>query len=542
MTAFTGTWRLARLAARRDRILIPVWVAAITVLLAGVVASVAALYADERERTLGAAFSAGNVAARIFDGPASGTDLGAMAMVEAYAILAILTAIMSIQAVVRHTRQDEETGRAELLGSTVVGRHAPLTGALFMVIAANAVLALAVAAVLLANGFAVAGSFAGGAALAAVGVTFAGVAAVTAQLATTQRAATGLAVVVLGAAFVLRAVGDAVGEVAPSGVELVSAWPSWLSPLGWGQQVRPFHQDNWPIFGLFAALFLVLVVTAYALTSHRDVGAGMLGVRPGPATAPASLLSPLGLAWRLQRGILLAWLVGLMIIGAAFGAVGDSVDDFVGISEQFEQILRQQAGDAGLVDLFFGFLMGLLGVVAAAYTVQALLRMRSEEAGGYLEPVLATSVARTTWLGSHVLIAAAGTAVVLTGVGVSGALGYWVAAGDLGTGLGMLAAALVQIPAAFALGGFVVAVFGIVPRWSLPVAWSALVVSLVIGQFGDLLELPQTVLNLSPFTHLPVVPAEPFAATPVLILLAAAVVLSGAGWWAFRRRDLAITA
>jgi ABC-2 type transport system permease protein len=542
MTVFTGVWRLVLLAARRDRVLIPVWLIAITGLLAGVVSSVAALYVDARERALVAAFSAGNVASRIFDGPASGTDLGAIAWVEAYVVLAILTAIMSAQAVVRHTRQDEETGRAELLGSAVVGRHARLAAALLLAVAANAILALAATAVLLTSGFAVAGSFAGGAALAAIGVTFAGVAAVTVQLAGTQRGATGLALTVLGVAFLLRAVGDAAGEVAASGVELISAWPSWLSPIGWGQQVRPFHQDNWPVFGLFLGLFVALVATAFTLTSHRDVGAGMLGTRPGPATAARALLSPWGLAWRLQRGILLAWFVGLIVVGAAFGAVADSVDDFVGISDQFEQLLRQQAGDADLVDLFFGFLLSLIGVVAAAYTVQALLRLRSEEAGGYLEPVLATSVGRGTWLASHAVIAAVGTAVLLAAVGLSGAVGYGIVTGDLGTGLRMLAAALTQIPAVFALGGFVLAVFGLLPRWSLPLSWGSLVVSLVISQFGDLLELPQVVLNLSPFTHLPVVPAEPFAPLPVLVLLGVAVVLGGAGLWGFRRRDLVLTA
>jgi ABC-2 type transport system permease protein len=542
MTVFTGTWQLALLAARRDRVLIPVWLIAITGLLAGVVSSVAALYVDARERALVAAFSAGNVASRIFDGPASGTDLGAIAWVEAYVVLAILAAIMSAQAVVRHTRQDEEAGRAELLGSAVVGRHARLTAALLLAIASNTVLALAAAAVLIASGFAVAGSFAGGAALAAIGVTFAGVAAVTVQLAGTQRGATGLAIMVLGVAFLLRAVGDAAGEVAASGVELVSAWPSWLSPIGWGQQIRPFHQDNWPVFGLFVGLFVLLVATAFTLTNHRDIGAGMLSTRPGPATAARALLSPWGLAWRLQRGTLLAWLVGLVIVGAAFGAVADGVDDFVGISDQFEQLLRQQAGDADLVDLFFGFLLGLIGVVAAAYTVQALLRLRSEEAGGYLEPVLATAVGRATWLGSHVVIAAVGTTVLLAGVGLSGAIGYGIVTGDLGTGLRMLAAALVQIPAVFALGGFALAVFGLLPRWSLPLAWASLVASLVISQFGDLLELPQPVRNLSPFSHLPVVPAEPLALTPVLLLLAVAAALAGVGLWGFRRRDLALTA
>ena len=45
---------------------------------------------------------------------------------------------MSILLVVRHTRADEETGRAELVGAGVVGRHAPLAAALVVAAIADA--------------------------------------------------------------------------------------------------------------------------------------------------------------------------------------------------------------------------------------------------------------------------------------------------------------------------------------------------------------------------------------------------------------------
>jgi ABC-2 type transport system permease protein len=537
-----GTWRLVRLALRRDRILLPVWLAAIGGLAAAVVASIAALYVDEQERVAAATFSAANTVARIFDGPASGTELGALAMVEAYVVLAILVALMSSQMVVRHTRQDEETGRAELLEAAVVGRHARLSAALIVAVAANLVLAALVALVLLGQDLGLAGSVAGGLALAGVGIGFAGIAAVTAQLAETQRAANGLAALALGVAFSLRAVGDAFGEVGPSGVEVVSAWPSWLSPIGWGQQVRPFHQDNWDVFALFAALFVVLVAVAFRLTSHRDVGTGMLRSRLGPPVAAARLGTPLGLAWRLQRGGLWGWLAGLLVVGTAFGAVGEGVDDVAGISEQLEELIRQMAASGELVDLYFALAMGLLGVAVAAFAVQALLRMRGEEASGRLEPVLATAVPRRVWLASHVTVAAGGAVGLLAAMGAGGAAGYWAVTGDLATGLGFLAAALAQIPAVFALGGFVIAVFAVAPRWVTAVAWAAVAVSLVMGQLGAILELPQAVLNVSPFTHVPPVPAEPFTWTPVLALLGTAIALGGVGFVVFARRDLDTTA
>lgn len=201
------------------------------------------------------------------------------------------------------------------------------------------------------------------------------------------------------------------------------------------------------------------------------------------------------------------------------------------------------APEGGLVDLYFAVVAGFPGIAAAGYTVQALLRMRAEEATGRLEPVLATALGRTRWLASHVVIAVGGTTAVLAATGLAGGLVYGASTGRWATGLGgLLAGALVQTPAALALGGFVVAAFGLVPRWAVGLAWAALAVSLVMGQLGQLLGLPQPVLNLSPFSHVPQVPAGSVTVLPLAVLLGVAVALGAVGVTTFRRRDLAIAA
>ena len=543
MTALVGTGRLLRLALRRDRILLPAWAVSIAALTAGVVASIVGLYATEQERVAAVSFTAANPVARVFDGPASGTDPGAIAMGEGYILYAILVALMSIQAVVRHTRLEEETGRAELVGSAVVGRHAPLSASLLLVVLANLAVAALVTLVLLVNGLAVSGSVLAGLSLAGVGVVFAGVAAVASQVLSTSRGANGAGAAVVGVAFVLRAVGDVAGHIAEGGLEVVSAWPSWLSPIGWAQQTRPFYQDNFGLLALFAATALVLVAIAFRLTEHRDVGAGMVPPRPGPPRAAPSLGSPLGLAWRQQRGMLLAWAVAMAVVGTAFGAVGAEADEIVGISEDLQRALQAMAPDGGIVDLYFAFAIGFLGIAATGFTVQALLRARAEEAAGHLEAVLATATSRSGWLASHVVVAVAGTAALFVVLGVTGALAFGTITGDWAVGVeGMLGGAVVQLPAALALGALVLAAVALLPRWAAAIGWAALAVGLVMGQLGALLELPQPVLNLSPFTHVPAVPAEPLSLLPLTLLLAAAAALGAVGFVAFARRDLATTA
>ena len=537
-----GTRRLIRLAARRDRIVLPVWIASIVGIAWMVIGTYEATVGVEAERISTATFAAGNPMARMFDGPAAGYDLGAMVMVECYQVLATRAALMSAQAVVRHTRQDEETGRAELIGSAVVGRHARLTAALVVALAANVVLGGALAGVLAGAGFTGVRALVAGVSVAGMGWAFAGVAAIGAQVFSTARGANAVAGIGLGVAFLVRAVGDLLGDVAPNGVAVISAWPSWLSPIGWGQQMRPFYQDRWWIAGLFVALTVVLVAVAVELERRRDVGPGMVPARSGPAYAAPGLRTAAGLAWRLQRGVFLTWLIGLVVMGAALGPMGESASDLIGENQQMLALLERLSPGADVVDLYFAFSMAIFGVAAAGYTVQALLRMRAEEVTGRLEPVLATATGRRQWLAGHVLIATAGTTVILALTGVASGLTYGAAAGDWSAMSDPLSGALVQLPAALALGGFVVALFGLLPHLSGPLAWASLALALVVGQLGSLLDLPQWALDISPFTHVPLVPADPFTVTPIIWLTVTALALGALGFAAFRRRDLAIGA
>jgi ABC-2 type transport system permease protein len=131
------------------------------------------------------------------------------------------------------------------------------------------------------------------------GVVFGAVAGVTAQLTEQVRAATGSALAVLGAAVLVRGVGDV---VRPGGSPL-----SWFSPVAWAQQNRALVDVRWTPLLLSGALLGALVAGAPRLAGRRDVGAGLLPPRRGPAGASALLSGPTGLLTRLQRGTVVGW-------------------------------------------------------------------------------------------------------------------------------------------------------------------------------------------------------------------------------------------
>ena len=72
-----------------------------------------------------------------------------------------------------------------------------------------------------------------------------------------------------------------------------------------------------------------------------------------------------------------------VVIGATAKGVGDLLD-----SQAARDLIAKLGGSHTLVDAFLAAELGILGVVASAYTVQAVLRLRSEETSGRAEAVL----------------------------------------------------------------------------------------------------------------------------------------------------------
>jgi ABC-2 type transport system permease protein len=533
-SGFAGTGRLLRLALRRDRIVATVWILGLFLYAYSQAASIISLYPTQADLDRLAATAEGigaNPAVVALQGPAyDASTYGGATAWQLVTPWVFLIGLMSLFLLTRHTRQEEETGRAELVSAGVVGRYAWMAAGLLWVLAVNLVLAAVTTATFIASGLPAAGSVWLVVDCVLAGLVFAGVAAITVQITQYQRAANGMAFAVLGVAFLLRAIGDSAPAL---------SWLSWLSPIGWAERFRPFAGERWWVLPLPVAVLLVLLVVVASLQTRRDQGAGVLPVRPGPATAPPGLRSPLALAWRLQRGALLGWAIGMGIAGLSFGAIAQDIVQAANQDPETAKMLEQLGGSGSLVDVFLAAILSWLGMLAAAYAVQAILRLRSEETELRAEQVLATAVPRTGWAGSHLLVAAVGSAVLLVTGGLIAGFAHGLRAGDLGGELPrVLGGALVQLPAVWVVAGIGVALFGVLPRLVVGGTWAILGIVLSITTFGELLGLDQWALDLSPFSHLPRVPAAAFTATPLAWLVALAAALAAVGLAGFRRRDL----
>jgi ABC-2 type transport system permease protein len=526
MSSLTGTLALTRLALRLDRVRLTVWVLGLSVMPMGTAANYFKLYPTEAElRAVSDVLTNPSLVA--LSGPLTAVSIGALTAWKIGVTEFILVALMSLLTVVRHTRTEEETGRLELLRATVIGRHAPLTAALLVTALANVTIAVLIALGLMATGLPAAGSVAFGLATGLVGMLFAAIAATAAQLTQSARAATGIAGAILGGTYLLRAVGD----TGPT-------WLSWLSPTGWALHFHPYAGEQWWIAALFVGAGAVFAAAGYALVNRRDVGAGLLPDRPGPAAAAPGLRTPLALAWRLHRGLLLGWTVGLALTGAVMGGAAAGIGNLESPNQQLTDILSRMGGRNGLTDAFLATIFGITGMVAAAYTVQATLRLRQEESSGRVEALLATRVGRLGWAASHLTFALLGTALLMVVAGIAGGLSYGAQVHDVGGQVGqLLGAALVQLPATWVLAGIGIALIGLAPRQA-SLTWAALILSVLLMELGGLFGLNQRIVDLTPFAHVPKLPGSAFTATPVLWLTAVAVALAAAGLAGLRRRDM----
>jgi ABC-2 type transport system permease protein len=519
-----GTGTLIRFILRRDRIRLPLWLGAIVLFFVGGAASLPALYVEAADRQARAALVT-TPGVRAFSGPG------------------FRARRLHLRRDLRCTDGDpadrsphprrEESGRAELVRAAVVGRHAHTAAALIVVGGASLMLGVLVALGLGSLGLDSvdwAGSWLFGAALASIGLVFAATAAVTVQASEYGRGAAGLAAAAFAVAYLVRGAGDM--------SQIRGGTLSWLSPIGWTQQTRVYVDNRWWPLLLSLGLSVLLVAAAVSLACRRDLAAGLVPPRRGPATADRLLSSPLGLAWRLHRTSLAWWGVGLLLFGLAYGSLAAEIDRFVAEVGALEEWMANIGGEA-LIDAFLAVMVLFLAVIVSIFAVLAVLRLRSEETAVRAEPILATATSQARWAASHLTVALAGSAVLLlsatAGLGLSAA----VALGDAGMVPRLLGAALAHLPGTARPSSTAGTpptrlaprgtrdrpVRGGAPGSSL--VWVVLAYGGIVGYFGDMFGFPDWTINLSPYGQAPLLPAEPFAVVPILAMLAITAGLLG---------------
>lgn len=517
-TTLAGTGLLLRHQLRRDRILAPAWIAVLVLLCVASAAATPSLYAGAAEQVRAAQAIDRSPAIVALYGPILDVrSVGELAMTKMTVTYAVLVAVFLVIVVRRHTRLEEESGRAELVGGTAIGRHAPLAAVALE--GAGLALALGTLAAIgnAASGLEPAGSAAFGAMWAGTGLVAIGIALVANQMSASARTCAAIAAAMIGTAYLTRAVGDTSWH-----------WLSWLSPFGWNTQFRAWSGTRWWVLGLDLALGAALVALAIALRSRRDLSSGLIAARPGPAHGSPRLSDALALALKVHGTSLFVWTIAMAVWGTIFGLVAPGIGDLLGSSVAHD-IIEKLGGE------LIGAVLKFVALIVSCFAIQVVSHTAGDEASGRAEAVLATATSRTRWIAATLAVALLGSAWLMI---VSGA-GLWVGylAADGHDPLGVLTASLAWIPAVWTVAALATSIFALRTRLT-PLAWALPLAFLALDLVVELMDLPGWVAGLSPLEHVPLLPAEAFRWPPELGLIAVAAVLAGFAGWRFRTRDV----
>ncbi|SES83304.1 ABC transporter permease [Anaerobranca gottschalkii] len=528
-TDFQGTKTLVKLALRRDRIILPLWIIGIFFLIT----LITAVYGeftpqDMAEMIIMASPSPGM---RLLMAPAFPEyvdGLGTFFLVRMSLIITVLIGIMNIQLIIRHTRNNEDTGCTEMLASMEVGRYALLSAALTVAVITNILLSVFITLGFVVNGLPLLGSLAAGTSFGGIGLVFAGIAGITAQLSSRSRDGSSLAFLIKAFLILISSLSNVFGQLNQGGLGFQSASFTWVSPVGWVQQIHPFSKNNFWILPLFIILFLILVKGAFSLIDIRDIGSGIIPAKKGPEKAAQWMLNPLGLGWKLQRKGILGWAIPMIIFGAIMGGSSTEFGDFMENMEGFENMIINSEN-------FLYVFIGLMASILLIYAKTGVMRMYSEEREGYAEGVLATAVSRTTWALSQLILTVLSSIIIMIAFSTSVALAAGVSSQSLSQ---FIKGGLYQSTGIIVVIGFSTAVYGLFPKVSKALSWIAVFASIFLGPFfGPLLNLPESVQKISPFTHIATFPQD-VKLSNLLILIIISGLLALKGLAAFNKRDL----
>jgi ABC-2 type transport system permease protein len=442
--------------------------------------------------------------------------------------LAIFAAVWGLLAAVRALRTEEDAGRAELVLAGIVGRRAVYLASIAAILAGTAVLWIAAFAGSLVAGLPAGGSAYLALAVASVIPVFVGVGALTSQLAPTRRVALELGGAVVGLSFMLRVIADTSGSL---------GWLRWATPLGWAEELRPLTGTDPAVLLLPLATGTLLLALAGRIAVRRDVGSGLLRTRDSAEPRLQLLSSPTAQALRGERGSLLVWLCSVGAFAFILGVISKSISS-AGISSGLRREIEKLGSGSILTPKgYLGFTFIFFVLAVSLFTCGQIAAARHEEADQRLETLFALPVRRRGWLSGRLAVATAAAAAISL---VAGAL-TWAGAASAGVSLSlprMLEAGVNCLPVAILFLGIAALAYAVLPRASAGIAYGLVAVAFLWQLFGSLLGAPKWLVDLTPFAHVGLVPAQPLRAGAAAVMIAVGVVAALVATGVFERRDL----
>jgi ABC-2 type transport system permease protein len=532
-------FKLIKLHLLQERIRTLVWLIAVVGVSALTAPALREMFSDESGKA-GRLAMMENPAMVAMAGPVYGLDdynVARMFSSEMFIFTVIAVMMMNVFLVVRHTRADEEHGNLEVLYSRPISRELPLISAFISATLINLVIAVCLFGALFCQGvegFTFMGTAVYCLAIFVSGLLAVALTAVLAQCFALARSVTVNASLLIGIAYIIRAVGDVTKPL---------DFLSYISPLGLILRVAPWVDNNFYPIVILLFETLALGVLAFYLHKIRDYDQSFFRTKNGRKDAGAKLKfrlvgMPFGLIYRQNRGVIWGWLATMFIFGVSYGSIMGSLDGFVNGNEMISQMVNLTAdADKPIATMFIGMLVVVMCIFASCPAVVIMLKLNGEEKRGRLDPVYIHTVSRLQYFIGFTIVA-----VILGALSdLMAFLGFYSSSSiSMEQPFGFMElfkSFAVYIPAIVLVLSVVVLVVGLkfAPG---AVSWGYFTLTFAIAYLGDLLKLPDWTKNFFGFSHTPNLMLEDMKWQPICIMLAVSLVFLSVGAFGYTKRDV----
>ncbi|MGO2892767.1 MAG: ABC transporter permease [Enterococcus devriesei] len=451
---------------------------------------------------------------------------------EMLVFMGMFMVFMNISLAIGNTRAQEDSGLVEMIRSRTVGRLAPTYATALEILLINGLMGvLYVVSLFVANlnGATMEGDLLMGISIASIGIMFGFISLLLAQLANNARSANFMSYGLYGIFYLMRMMTD------------VSApkW-TWLSPVGWIQKTAIYTDNRWLPILLTLGLGLISFVAAIKIVETRDIGSGVLTERSGKAQAGKLLSSPLGLVLTVERNSIMGWLIGGIVLGAAYGSIFSTIGDIIGTNPTYKKILGVTQIHAANRELILNFLnmLGLFFVAIAAISgILIIFRLKSDDKKGYLEIIHSKSITKTRLALSYFSVGIITSCLVFVAT-LAGAFFVGNASMERPLAIKYFWETLGGfLPATLFFVGIASLLTGALPKLT-NLLWVYLAGSVLIKMFGPLLNLSEETANISPLGWVGKVPTEALNQSLALVLVAIFLGLTILGIIGYNKRDL----
>lgn len=528
MTNFVGTFNLLRLAIRRDRFSLPVWILLPCLAFWGQISFTLAMPDWQAFLT---ELSASPLTEAIL-GPIVPLTMEGAIMWRSTVQGALVLMIAAPLVVIRHTRSEEASSRAEFYLSRPVGKFAPFMAALILSMGGSLLAGVLISIVLTVSGFAVAGSVLAGLTVAFSGCFFAGLALIIAQIFTVPKSAWIAITMLIGSTYFTMVINNLSGGV--------SGW-LWLAPESWYRLAVPFGENSvWPLFA-FALICLATVGCALAFLKNRDISGGLFTEPVGNTKAPGFLATPFALNLWLNKNMALAWCLGMAFIGLAIGAIGptiaDQMSEMLAGFASWGPAMARIGNQEGFVALMI-YMLGLMGG-GSALAISIMMGLKSDESAGFAEVMLAKPISRVRYMVSFIAMAFLYIAVISAALGLAAGIGWATVTGDGAFILKALGMSISKIPSLWLIVGFAAFLYGVGPKIQTVMTTLLIGALIVLEMFWEVGLVPWEVMAPTPFgiAHYSI----PIGELNILPLIIATILALGLAWLGiscFRKRNI----